>query len=308
VSQWLLLIPQLPAKPDYLRVKLRRRLAKLGAVAVKSSVYALPRSDDSAEDFAWLRREIVNEGGDAVICTAELVDGLSDESLTAVFRHDANERYAEVAGEARGALAEDHGESLVAWQRLRRRLDAFIQIDYFDAEGRVAAEAALRQLETLIRGGEVMTATTALRAQVERGSTWVTRKGVKVDRIGSAWLIRKFIDADAHFRFVDPGSYQHAAGELRFDMYDGEFTHEGSNCTFETLIADFALDDQALRSLAELVHDIDVKDARYGRPETAGLSALINGLVASHPDDDTRLDRGFVVFDALYDAFAAQRA
>lgn len=307
MQQWLLLIPQLPAKPDYLRVKLRRRLAKFGAVAVKASVYALPFSEEAAEDFAWLRRDILSDGGDAIICSAALVDGLSDEGLAALFQRDANVRYAEIAGAARAALAEDAGQNVATYHTLRRRMESAVQVDYFDAEGRAAAEAALRQLDTLIRGGESMSPHST-RPALEAGQTWVTRQGVKVDRIGSAWLIRKFIDRDAHFRFVDPGMYEHESGELRFDMYDGEFTHEGSHCTFETLITEFGLEDAALRVLAEVVHDIDIKDARHGRAETAGLSALINGLVASQRNDEERLQRGFVLFDSLYDAFAAQQA
>lgn len=137
------------------------------------------------------------------------------------------------------------------------------------------------------------------------GRRWVTRAGMKVDRIGSAWLIRRFIDPQATFGFVDVSSYKHAASELRFDMYEGEFTHEGEMCTFEVLIARFDLLAKypALQPLAEMVHDIDLKDNRYQRAETSGLSRMLDGLCARTNDDEQRLQQGSQIFDALYESF-----
>jgi len=135
--------------------------------------------------------------------------------------------------------------------------------------------------------------------------TWVTRSGIKVDRIGSAWLIRRFIDPKATFKFVDTSTYKHSAGELRFDMYNGEFTHEGDLCTFEVLIEKHGLvaKHPALQALAEMVHDIDLKDNRYQRSETSGLSRMVDGLCARTPDDEERLQQGSQIFDALYQSF-----
>jgi hypothetical protein len=132
------------------------------------------------------------------------------------------------------------------------------------------------------------------------GATWVTRTGIKVDRISSAWLIRRFIDPAARFKFVPAKGYRPESGELRFDMYQGEFTHEGDRCTFETLLARFGLDDPALHSLAEIIHDVDLKDVKFGRAEAAGMAALIEGLVVAYPDDAERLERGAAVFEGMY--------
>ena len=129
---------------------------------------------------------------------------------------------------------------------------------------------------------------------------WVTRSGVKVDRVACPWLIRKFIDPAATFKFVPAKGYQPAPGELRFDMFEAEFTHEGELCTFEVLVRRFGLTDPALRALAEIVHDIDVKDARYGREEAPGIGQLVAGIAAAHPDDEARLARGAALFDDLY--------
>ena len=129
---------------------------------------------------------------------------------------------------------------------------------------------------------------------------WVTRRGIKVDRIGSAWLIRKAIDPEARFKFVDPAGYQPEPGELRFDMFDGEYTHDGPRCTFETLLARFDISDPALAALGEIVHDVDCKDALFERAEAPGLAAFVQGLVATTADDLVRLERGSMMFDALH--------
>ena len=132
------------------------------------------------------------------------------------------------------------------------------------------------------------------------GRTWVTRRGVRVDRIASGWLIRRFVDPEARFRFVDPDGYGLEAGELRFDMFEGEFTHEGERCTFETLVRRFGLDDPALRAISEIVHDIDLKEERYNRKETAGVESVVRGVALGTDSDESRVERGYLIFDGLY--------
>lgn len=144
--QWLLFIPQLPAKPDYLRVKLRRRLTKLGALPLKAAVYALPHQGDCLEDFAWLRQDLRKDGGDAVICASSFISGLSDEATVALFQQHSSRRYAELVEEAGNAGREEAQATL---NRLRRRLNHVVATDYFEADGRRAAERALRALERL---------------------------------------------------------------------------------------------------------------------------------------------------------------
>ena len=244
-ASWLLLIHRLPPRPDYLRVKVRRRLARLGAIPLKSTVYVLRWSEEALEDFQWLRREIEAEGGEAVLCTASLIEGLTDAALEARFQ---------------------------------------------DPEAAESAESSAAALPNL-SGGRV----------------WVTRKDVHVDRIASAWLIRRFIDPKARFKFVESRGYRPRKTELRFDMYEGEFTHEGGDCTFEVLLRRFGLDDPALVALGEMVHDIDCKDGKFGRSETGGLRRLIQGIVAANSEDTGRLGTGTVILNSFYEAFASQR-
>ena len=134
---------------------------------------------------------------------------------------------------------------------------------------------------------------------------WVTREHVQIDRIASAWLIRRFIDGAARFKFVPGRSYAPRAGEVRFDMFEGEYTHEGDRCTFEVLLLRAGLDDPALAAIGEIIHDIDLKDGKYGREETAGIRTLMSGIAAAHRDDEQRLARGAAVLDDLYEYFKA---
>ena len=141
-----------------------------------------------------------------------------------------------------------------------------------------------------------------------QGHTWVTRRDVFVDRIASAWLIRRFIDPKAKFKFTGAKSYPPKPGEVRFDMFEAEYTHEGDRCTFETLLQRAGIRDRALRIIGEIVHDIDCKDAKFGREEAAGVAALLRGLVRAYPDDATRLQRGGVAFDDLYASLSSPAA
>ena len=142
---------------------------------------------------------------------------------------------------------------------------------------------------------------------VRPGTVWVTRENVFVDRIASAWLIRRFIDPQATFRFVSARGYRPQTGELRFDMFEAEFTHEGDKCTFEVLLERGALKDPALRAIAEIIHDIDLKDDKFGRTEVAGIRTLVEGISVATEDDSERIARGTEVFNSLYDYFKKKR-
>jgi len=314
--RWLLLIHQLPAKPAYARVKVWRRLQALGAVTVKGSVYALPANAETQEDFAWLAKEIVEEGGEAMICEAALVEGLSDHDMQGLFDQARDEDYARIAAEAREiagrqsdeATDRELAETATQVGRLRKQLDAVVAIDFFGANGRLAAQGLVEGLEAASQGGDAMTSPEPIPAPGPLANrTWVTRKGVQVDRIASAWLIRRFIDKGARFKFVPSSGYQPEPGELRFDMFEGEFTHRGDRCTFEVLVAHAGLADPALSAIGEIIHDIDLKDDKYGRAETAGVKSLIAGIATPAADDEQRLARGAVLLDSLYDSFALKK-
>jgi hypothetical protein len=179
------------------------------------------------------------------------------------------------------------------------------RIDFFGAPGSEEMEALMKTIDANLRGGDRPLAKRPELGEMQ-GRVWVTRRGIKVDRMGSAWLIRRFLDPTAQFRFVDPGEYVHGEGEVRFDMFEGEFTHEGDLCTFEVLVAWCGLRDAALEAMAQVVHDIHLKDAKYGRPETAGIAAAIHGLTLRHAEDTARREDGGALFESLYNHMKAE--
>ena len=278
-------------------------------------MYVLPRSDQAMEQFQWLLREISANGGEGSVCEAVFVDGLSDSQIEALFRAAREADYATVSQEAdellrrvptKGVAREPTGAELeTSADRLRRRFAEIAAIDFFGAPAKQVADTSLGRLEArlrpvrtkaLPRGGQS-------RAKVAGRKIWVTRRGVYVDRIASAWLIRRFIDHQARFRFVDERAYEPKPGEVRFDMFEAEYTHEGEQCTFETLLARWGIDDPRLRAIAEMVHDLDLNEDRFRRPETHGFRRLIDGLVREHAKDADRLDEGARLLDAFYRAF-----
>lgn len=307
---WLLLIHQIPAKPSYQRVKIWRRLQAIGAVAVKNAVHALPADERAAAVFRELVDEIVRGGGEAFVCTVQMVEGLSDADLRALFDATRDGDYEELAQETRTLLAADEARAADV-SRLKRRRDEIAAIDFFGAHGRHTVDALLGELEDRSRRHPDVSrhspAPNICLAGLER-RVWVTRRGVHVDRIASAWLIRRFVDADATFKFVETSDYVPEPGELRFDMADAEFTHEGDRCTFETLVLRARLEhDKALVTLSEIVHELDIADGKFTRPETSGIGALIAGICAATHDDEERLARGAAALDGLYAHFSKPR-
>ena len=320
-ARWLLLIHQIPRKPDYLRVKVGRRLERVGAVAIKNSIYVLPFSSQAVEDFQWLMREITEGGGEASICRAEFVDGLTDSEIEQLLREARASDYDEIVRRARALLRvlplgravsdERRARAEADLSRIRSRLDAISRIDFFDARASSPVVALVQSIEERLkppsRSASASRAMTTAPSKVRRG-TWVTREGIFVDRIASAWLIRRFIDPEARFKFVAPKGYQPELGELRFDMFEAEYTHEGDRCTFETLLRRFGLDDPALAEIAEIVHTIDLRDEKFERDDARGIERVLAGIAAAHSDDATRLERGAALLDDLYALAAAELA
>ncbi|WP_292450356.1 chromate resistance protein ChrB domain-containing protein [Mesorhizobium sp.] len=316
-QRWLLLIHQLPSKPAYFRVKIWRRLQGIGAVAVKSTVYALPANAEMQEDFEWLLKEIVAGGGEAMMCEARLVDGLSDAQVRALFDAARDADYAEIAEQARDlaaaikidATADKLADARSQLGRLRKRLAEIVAIDFFGANGRLAVEGLIAELEAQLLEDQSMAREPKKAAEPSelKGRIWVTRRDVHVDRIACSWLIHRFIDADAAIRFVAGKGYVPKQGELRFDMFEGEITHEGDRCSFEVLLARTGITDPALQAIAEVVHDIDLKDGKFSREETTGIASLIAGIAMANASDEQRIAEGAAVFDNLYRYFRSKR-
>lgn len=316
-KKWLLLIHQIPPKPNALRVKIWRRLQQVGAVAIKQSVYVMPLSEQSREDFSWTLKDIVEGGGDGSISEARFVEGLSDEQILALFHNARKSDYEKLIQEANALLAEwSSGETdprdpanrgPAQLSKLQRRLTDITAIDFFQTPERVTAELQLKELGNLLAGHPAAGSEVRGSLSDMRGKTWVTRSNLFVDRIACGWLIRRFVDKTAAFKFVTDPHYSPKANEIRFDMFDGEYTHEGDRCTFEVMVKRLQIQDHSLRPLSEVVHDIDLKDKKFSRSETDGFNALLTGLVAANPDDDQRMNEGRRLFDNLYAYYQRQK-
>jgi len=307
---WVLLVHRIPPRPLYLRAKIRQRLEQVGALALKNSVYLLPQRPETIEDLQWIAQEIAAGGGESHLFGADFLEPARSAASVARFNEARNADYDALARDASAALKGARGAAAARLAaehaRLGRRLAELRRQDFFEAPGRTLAQKAVDALEARLRHDR-KEETRMLKANPGlRGRTWVTRPNVKVDRIASAWFVRRFLDPKARFRFADPASPRRD-GELRFDMVGGDYTHEGDRCTLETLVRRVGLPDRGVRAIGEIVHDLDLKDGKFARPEAAGVGALIEGLVARYEQDEDRIEHGFGLFDDLHQALAGQR-
>lgn len=301
-------------------MRIWRKLQKLGAVAIKNSVYMLPANEKTNEDFQWLKQEIESSGGEVSVFRADSVEGATDKEIISAFRKARDEEFMEVttaldrlAGSIKkqtrskhlsaGRLATHEAEL----ERLHAELERIVANDFFAAKSRSAALNAYERCQKLLRASQTptpknqktSTAREVLSVADYQGRRWVTRKNIHIDRLASAWLIKQFIDKQPRFYFVTEGEALDNA--IPFDMFGAEFTHHGEDCTFETMIKRFGLRHiKGLLELGKIVHDIDLKDDRFHRLEAAGLKVMIDGLCENIPDDRKRLQQAGAIFDGLF--------
>lgn len=290
-SGWLLFLPQVPTDQPTLRMRVWRRLQGLGAVGLKSGAQLLPDLPGCAEALHWLAGELEEAGCEATIARCEWVHGMDDASLRSQFNRQRDAEYDELVAQLQAA-GEASNPARVA--QFERQFGRIRDRDYFGAD-RAAAARELLAASQARAAGEPPASRRGERPS--RGSVWVTRRGVKVDRIASAWLIRRFIDDRARFRFVAGQRARPGKGEVGFDMLGVAFGHHDGLCTFEVLLATLDVVDPALCRLGEMIHELDLKDERYDHPETAGLGMMIRGIVESTDDDQKRIERGADMLD-----------
>ncbi len=314
--RWLLFVHQLPSNPSNLRVRTWRRLQQLGAIPIKQAVYVLPDTPGAREDFEWLKTEVKAMGGDASVFAADNVDGWADDALVEEFRQSRQDAYAALARDVEKALKRAGGGRRPRGTRapaVRRLLDIFRErqsaiegIDFFGSAGRDRVIGLLDQLERRASDARPTKASPASAGSDDvtsyQGRLWITRPRPGVDRMASAWLIRRFIDPQARFGFAADRQAVPDAG-VPFDMFGVDFSHQGDGCTFETLCAVFGIREPAISRIAAIVHDLDLKDERFGAPEAVTVGAMIEGLQLAYEDDDALLAQGMTMFDSLYRSF-----
>ncbi len=287
-----------------------RRLRRLGAVAPAGGVHILPARDECVEAFQWLTQEIRQAQGEAVLMHVTRVEGLTDAQIIALFQAARTQEYAEV-DTAASALEqglrepgepEERDRLREVLEKLRRRYSEIARADYFDCPAGARVAVRLAAIERVLSPlpADAATVAPALLNHF-RDARWVTRPRPHVDRLACAWLIRRYINPAAPIRY----GAQPEPDEVAFDMADARFGHHGNLCTFETMLRAFGLDEPALHGMAEIVHEIDLRDGRYLRPEIAGIDAVLGGWLLTDITDTERELYGTALFDGLYAALAA---
>jgi hypothetical protein len=292
---WLVILFSLPAKRASARVEIWRRLKRLGALPLRGSGYLLPASADNAEHFEWLAQSIRRSGGTASVLSVAAIDDLPRHRVRKLFIEARSQDYQQLIGELKRIKTKEPGPALA---RLRKRFEEIKAIDFFGGPMQRKTEAALSVRE---RPRSEPSQVAGARKSIKefRGRLWLTRPRPGIDRAACAWLILHFIDPKARFRFAnDPAAHPDA---IAFDMFHaGGFSHRGDDCSFETLVKEFRLKRRSLQVLAEMIHDADLKDDKFGRNEAVGIERVLKGWASQGMKDDDLLTRGMGLIDGLH--------
>ena len=303
--EWLLLLAALPAKRASERVTLWRELRRSGALPIQTSASLLPDRPEHRERLQWLAQQVRDAGGDALVLRVSEIEGLGPRQVVQLFNKARAADYDSLLPAIARCLKRNQRRVTGTYRqeiaKLRRQFEEIRRVDFFDSlrgrEAQVLLQRAGRlESRNLPDAGRAMK---RLRARDFKGRTWLTRPRPEIDRVGSAWLIRRYIDARARFVFADDPSAHPQA--LPFDMVGVEFSHHGDDCTFETLLKRFGIDDRVVRRISEMVHDADLEDEKFQTTEGFGVQKILQGWARAAMSDEKLLSRGLECFDALAD-------
>jgi hypothetical protein len=315
---WLIFFYSLPSKPVGNRMKIWRKLSRIGAVPFKGSGHILPDNEENHEYFQWLVSEVISRGGDAAFVRVERIESMKEKELIALFDQNREKEYRPLEedvealerriGSSKKAESPENKKKLIEdLNRLIKDFEMIRKIDFFLSKRGASLEVRLKGINKEITSlsARGINEPEKLMAQKDRkdyqGRTWVTRKRPYVDRMASAWLIRRFIDPKAVFKFIEEDETDNPEeGLVTFDLKNGEFTHRGDLCTFEVMIKVFGLKDKALKKMVQIVHEIDLKDEKYRVPEAKGIGELLNGIRKTVKTDSEILEKGMALFEMLY--------
>ncbi len=316
--KWLLFFYSVPARPVSSRMRLWRRLSKAGAVQLKGSVYILPDTEEHYELCQWLVSEVISKGGEGTFARVSAVETMDNSEIAETFRAQREKDYRSIgkgledieqriSSIKKGTEAQGNKGLHEAFNKLLKEFEEIRKLDFFSSKAGDALSKRIKGISLEVKGiskTESKSRKTEILPKHIRDyqrRRWVTRKRPFVDRMASAWLIRKFIDKDAEFRFIDEKDMKGLDKRfVTFDMQGGEFTHIGDNCTFEHIVKAFGLKDRAVRKIAEIVHELDIKDDKFRHPETNGIGEILSGIRTSAKSDPDALEKGMAVFEMLY--------
>jgi hypothetical protein len=309
--RWLTLLTSLPPTPTRHRVGVWRKLQRMGAVRLRGSAWILPENPETTELFQWLVQEIQSFRGEATLLHVDRIGNMTDKQVTELFQKARGPEYQRVLQGCREILAQldrfraNHRGSIARLRGkldgLKRELDRIQSIDHLEAPTGQRTRRLWETTAKRLRARETRPHGVAGRHRASlppRGSTWVTRPRPHIDRIASAWLIKRFCDADAKFGFADAADA--ARKGIPFDVLGADFGHHGEDCTFETLVKRYGIKDRRVKVIAEIVHEADLHDGKFTRNEATGVDLAIKGLAGGTKDDHDLLERGMAMFDGLY--------
>jgi len=301
-STWLLLLYGLPAKGNTARVTLWRKLKKYGAIQLKTSAYVLPDHPEHYERFQWLATEIRESGGEATLIRVSQIEGVGDQQIIQMFNEARATEYKEVSQACQawlnGRTKGKETELAAEFGKQQRRFREIKEVDYFRSPAADDTQMILQRLEKVLTPKGRAASQPKLATKDFQGRAWLTRPRPGIDRAGSAWLVRRFIDAKAKFVFgTEPSKHPKA---LPFDMADVEFSHHGDDCTFQTLVKRFGIAGNAVHKMAEMVHDADLEDGKFQRTECIGINAVLSGWARTKMSDGELLAKGIECFEGLY--------
>jgi len=315
--EWLLIFYSVPSHPVSNRMMIWRKLAKAGAVQLKGAVYILPSTEEHEEFLQWLMGEVKSMGGDGAFVRTAEIRTMTDADIRRLFTTQTDQEYGRLEKtldvlerkiqSLRKGTKSDEGKSLAAQvAKLSKEFEGVATRDFFDSSTGQVMKKRIQVLEEGLRDArkkapEEAASVVVRRVQDYQGKIWATRKNPFIDRMASAWLIKRFIDPKASFVFIDERDIASLVKTtVAFDMRGAAFTHVGDLCTFEVLMKSFGIKDKAIKKIAEIVHDLDVRDDKYGKPETSGVEDILAGIRKTAKNDADGLERGVAVFEMLY--------
>jgi hypothetical protein len=315
---WLFFFYTLPSKPVRNRMTIWRKLLKAGALPFKGSVYILPYTKDHHEFFTWLISEVISLKGEGSFVRAEKLETDDNQQLIGLFNKQRETTYQPILSEIdeierklssikMGGDSRDWKKLINQIRQVQRDFEEIKKIDFFFSKRGLEASEKLASIVTTVSGlaatGTANHTVSIAPARIEdyQHKTWATRKRPFVDRFASAWLIKKFIDKNASFSFIDEKHLDTMGNDLiSFDIRGGKFTHAGDLCTFEVLMKSFGLKDKTMKKIAEIIHELDLKDDKFRNPEAKGIEDILSGIRKTARNDYESLERGMAIMEMFY--------
>ncbi len=296
---WLLFVFSLPTRRASQRVAVWRKLQRLGCVSLGNSGYLLPNDSSNRERFEWLATAIRGYGGNASVVEVQSIDNFSGSQIVDRFVKARTQDYQELLRELRrNSPVSSANRSVARIGRLRQRFQDVLAIDFFHSPLRERVQELLDHLQNDGQSSPASLEAGEVARKNYRGRVWITRPRPGVDRVTSAWLIRRFIDPKARFLFAMKNQLPRKA--VPYDMYQGGFGHRGDDCTFETLLKIFRIRDRKVGVMAQIVHDADLSDQKFGRAEGLGIDEVLKGWGRMGLPDQEILERGIQLAQGLY--------